>query len=47
MDGCGDKHVADVSFVEGKFGKCLPVVDSFVFYPKDKANQIHMQDAGM
>ena len=36
MDGCGDKHVADVSFVEGKFGKCLPVVDSFVFYPKDK-----------
>ena len=24
-----------VSFVEGKFGKRLPVVDSFIFYPKD------------
>ena len=25
-----------VDFVEGKFGKLVPVVDSFVFYPKDK-----------
>ena len=25
-----------VDFVEGKFGKMLPVVVSFVFYPKDK-----------
>ena len=25
-----------MDFVEGKFGKPVPVVDSFVFYPKDK-----------
>ena len=25
-----------VEFIEGKFGKLLPVVDSFIFYPKDR-----------
>ena len=25
-----------VEFVEGKFGKQLPMVDSFVYYPKDR-----------
>ena len=26
----------DVEFIEGKFGKQLPVLDSFIFYPKDR-----------
>ena len=30
-----ETNTADVSFVDGKFGKRLPVVDSFIFYQKD------------
>ena len=29
-------HTANVSFLVGKFEKEIPVVDSFIFYPKDK-----------
>ena len=31
-----ETHTANVSFLVGKFGKEIPVVDSFIFYPKDK-----------
>ena len=35
MDGMHETSTAAVSFIDGKFGKRLPIVDSFIFYPKD------------
>ena len=36
MDETNETNSVTVSFLEGKFGKQILVVDSFIFYPKDK-----------
>ena len=36
IDGTDQTNAVQVSFVEGKFGKRLPVIDSCIFYPKDR-----------
>ena len=36
MDETREMNIVKVSFLVGKIGKKIPVVDSFVFYPKDR-----------
>ena len=36
MDETRETTIVKVSFLVGKFGEKIPVVDSFVFYPKDR-----------
>ena len=36
VDETREMNIVKVSFLVGKFGKKIPVVDSFVFYPKDR-----------
>ena len=35
MDGMHETSTAAVSFIDWKFGKRLPIADSFIFHPKD------------
>ena len=41
-----DNSITEVMFVTGKFGKPLPVVDSFLFYPKDAERVLSRAGAG-
>ena len=36
VDETREMNIVKVSFLVGKFGEKIPVVDSFVFYPKDR-----------